>query len=155
MLRYLQVLKDKPIQILPALEDLTRGAPVGKDYVDGGVFLAGNDESILATYLVDNAPNYDGINAVIAPTDADFEEIKENALCLLVTTFEGERYATTEVVVGRELNVGDPLTVANGKFVAAGNGSTYAWVYGGTYADPTGLPMYIIERVPATVVPGE
>lgn len=153
MLRYLQVLKDKPIQILPALGDLTRGAPVGKDYVDGGVFPAGTSETITATYLVDNAPNYDGINAVIAPTDADFEEIKEGDLCLLVTTFEGERYATTEV--DQEYLVGTPLKAVGGEFQAAAVGATYAWVYGGPYADPTGLPMHIIERVPVSVTPGE
>lgn len=148
MLRYLQVLKDKPIQILEAGSALTRGGCVAKDYATGKV---GAATAAGGFFLVDNAPNYDGINAVIAPTDADFENIASGALCLFTPTFVGERYATTELTLG-SLAVGDALKASGGKFVAGASGDSCEWVYGGPYADPTGLTMYIVERVaPVTV----
>ena len=151
MLRYLQVQKDKPIQILPAGEDLIRGACVVKDYERGVV----NNASGHSCFIVDNAPNYDGINAVIAPTDADFENIAQDALCLLVPAREGDRYATTEVDIQGGIDVGTPLVADDGMFVPASNGDTYEWVYGGTYNDPTGLNMYVVERVEVATIPGE
>lgn len=148
MLRYLEVLKNKPIQILKAGAALTRGGCVVKDYTDGTVDPATADAGFC---LIDNAPNYDGINAVIAPTDADFESIASGALCLLVPTFVGERYATTELTP-TSLSVGDALIASAGKFVKGAQNDVCDWVYGGTYADPTGLTMYIVERVaPITV----
>lgn len=148
MLRYLQVQKDKPIQILEAGAALKRGGCVVKDYTDDTVDPATADSGF---FLVDNAANYDGINAVIAPTDADFENIASGALCLVVPTYVGERYATTELTIG-SLSKGDALIASGGKFVAGVQSDVCDWVYGGTYADPTGLTMYIVERVaPVTV----
>ena len=158
MLRYLQVLKDKPIQIVPAGKDLTRGGCVVKDIANNEVLIAGSlsgNTPNTGFFLVDNAPNYNGINAIIAPTDADFENIVEGDLCLLVPTFVGERYATTEVDDARSLSVGDALIAVDGMFSAASGGVAYEWVYGGTYSDPTGLNMYIVERVSPATTPGE
>ena len=148
MLRYLQVLKDKPIQILETSAALTRGACVAKDYATGKVAGA---TATGGFFLVDNAMNFDGINAVIAPSEGDFESIASGALCLMVPTFVGERYATSELTVG-SLEVGDALKASAGKFVAGAQNDVCEWVYGGTYADPTGITMYIVERVaPITV----
>ena len=141
MLRYLQVLKDKPIQILEAGEDLVRGSAVVKNYETGKVEAASDS----GLFLVDNAPNYDGINAIIAPTDADFENIASGALCLLVPTVIGERYATSAISPS-DFEVGDPLTVSMGEFVSGSTGYC-EWVYGGVYNDPTGIPMGIVERI--------
>ena len=148
MIRFLQVDENKNIQILKAGEALTRGAAVTKNYATDAV---GKATATGGIYLVDVAPNYDGINSVIAPTDGSFESIASGALVLFVPTYEGERYATTELTVGA-LVQGGYLKAASGKFVAGVTNDVCEWVYGGTYSDPTGKTMYIVERVaPKTV----
>lgn len=97
-------------------------------------------------YLVDVAPNYDGINAVIEPTDADFEDIKEGDRVILVPVLIGEKYATSEVDKG-SLNAGDKISATSGKAAANASGD---WVYCGEYSDPTGIKMYTVKRVLVT-----
>lgn len=139
MLRFLQVTEGKQIQIVKAGAALKRGAPVTKSVAADTVAAATGD----AVFLVDNAPNYNGINAAIIPDDAAFEDIASGALCLAVPVYVGERYATTELTIG-SLSKGDKITASSGKFVADADGK---WAYGGTYSDPTGLTMYIVERI--------
>lgn len=139
MLRFLEVTEGKQIQIVKAGAALKRGAPVAKSVANDNVTAATGDP----LFLVDNAPNYDGVNAAIIPDDAAFEDIASGTLCLAVPAYVGERYATTELTVG-SLSKGDTLTASAGKFVAGENGK---WAYGGTYSDPTGLTMYIVERI--------
>ena len=142
MLRFLQVVENKPIKIVKASEDMTRGAVVA-DSFSGTVSKA----SGVGSYLVDVAKNYDGINSIIEPTDGAFETIASGATVLRVPTLLGERYATTELTIGT-LVVGNPIVASSGKFVKAGVSTEYEWVYGGTYADPSvTAPMYIIEKV--------
>jgi hypothetical protein len=147
MLRFLQEHNDKPIEVLTAGAALARGGFVYKDPAD-------DELKVLATGLgddiVDICKNYDGANAVKDPTEADFEAIAENAQALRVPTLTGERYATSEVT-RNYADVGDPMTVTNGKLVKATGAAAYQWVYGGTYSDPTGITMHVVEKVaPAT-----
>ena len=149
MIRYLQVVQGKPIRHLKAAAALTRGAVVAQDVKAGTVSAATGT----GDYLLDVDPNYDGLNAVINPTDGEFENIDNGADVLVIPALFGERYATTEVTAAG-LAVGDPLVAKAGKFEKAVQGAadvTYHWVYGGTYDDPTGT-MYIIERVHPTVI---
>lgn len=149
MLRFLQVNTAKNIQILDANTALTRGAGVVKDAATGKVGKATADT---CAFLVDAPVNSDGVNAG-GYDDKSFETIEAGAKCLLVPVYVGERYATTELTLG-SLSVGDNLAVSAGKFVAATASKPSNWVYGGTYSDPTGLTMYIIECVPETTVAG-
>lgn len=146
MLRFLQVNEIKPIKLMKAGADLKRGAVVADDFATDVVTAATG----AGDYLVDVPKNYDGINALITPKEKDFEDIKTDALVQRIPTHLGERYATTEVTAAG-LAVGDPLAATAGKFVKATSG-TYQWVYCGPYADPTGLAMYIVERVSPTTV---
>ena len=143
MLRFLQVTEDKQISILDAGEAMVRGGTITKDYSDGTV-----DKATAATnfYLADVAPNSNGINAIITPTDAGFEAIAAGDKVLVVPTYVGERYATTELTIGA-LVKGNYLKSAGGKFVAAEASDNSTWVYGGLYSDPTGLTMYVVEKV--------
>jgi len=147
MLRFLQEHNDKPIEVLTAGAALARGGFVYKDPAD-------DELKVLATGLgddiVDICKNYDGANAVKDPTEADFEAIAENAQALRVPTLVGERYATSEVT-RNYADIGDPMTVTNGKLVKATGAAAYQWIYGGTYSDPTGITIHAVEKVvPAT-----
>ena len=148
MLRFLQVNAAKNIQILDASVAMTRGACVVKNPATGKVSLATADSGF---FLVDSPDNSDGANAS-GVNDKSFEAIAEGAKCLLVPVYVGERYATTELTVG-SLKVGDYLAASAGKFVAASATKKSNFIYGGTYSDPTGLTMYIVECVPEATVP--
>jgi len=148
MLRFLQVNEKKPIPILVAGEALTRGMAVTQDYADNTIKKA---TATSGFFLVDNAPNYDGLNAVYSPTDGSFETITSGAKALLIPVYVGERYATTELTIGT-LTKGASIKSSAGKFVAAVANDVCEWVYGGTYSDPTGLTMYVVECVPSHTV---
>lgn len=149
MIRFLQVNEGKPIQVLAASEAMTRGGLVMKDFANDTV---GKATAATGFALVDVSPEYFGVNAVITPSDAAFEAIAEDQQVLYVVAEPGERYAVTECDSG--LTKGDKLVASGGKFVKATTGD-YEWVYGGTYDDPTGLDMYIVECVsPATIAAG-
>lgn len=121
------VMDHKPIPQAVAEAAMVRGAAV-----DGGKFIASVPK------------NYDGINAIKDPKWVESDEIAEGAIYNKVPTFVGERYATTEVTGAASLSVGAALTAgANGKW-AAGSGD---WKYGGVYANPYGVDMWIIEKV--------
>lgn len=122
---------DKPITQVVLGAAAKRGAPI-----EGG------------EYFIDVPKNYDGINAVVEPKEADFENIASGARVNRIPTRVGERYATTELTVG-SLTAGDAIVVSSGKFVAAGASTAYNWIYGGVYNNPYGLTMYIVEKVPA------
>ena len=149
MIRFLMVDEGKPIHQCKAGAELKRGAPVVKD-ADGATVTSATNG--LGEFLVDVAPNYDGVNAIVEPTDGMFENIVENQTVLVIPTQPGERYATTEVTVGG-LTAGDALVATSGKFAKAGATTNYIWVYRGEYNDPTGK-MYIIERVNPAVTAG-
>ena len=133
----------KPRMICTANEALVNGAPVA--YTAATRKLA---KATAATkYVVTNAKNYDGINAVMEPTDAEHEAIASGDLCIRVPLEIGDVFATTEVTT-TNLSVGDPITVATGKF-AKDTAQTPAggMVYLGTYDNPWGLNMYMIEVI--------
>lgn len=144
MLRFLQVNHSKNIPIMKAGAALTRGAVVTLDYTDDTVDAA---TDVAPEFLVDAVINFDGLNAAYA-NDASYEAIASGAKCLAVPCYVGERYATTELTIG-SLSVGDGIKGSAGKFVAAATNDVVCWRYGGTYADPTGKTMYIVEKVPA------
>lgn len=138
MIRTLQCIDHKNIPVVTASADLKRGAIVTKT-ADNKVANA----SAAGFGFVDITPNYDGINAVIIPSDGAFEDIKSGALCLYIPVHSGERYATSECAEG--LAVGDKIGMGeNGKFAASESGE---FVYGGIYDDPTGIKMYIVEKL--------
>ena len=140
MLAYLQVDELKPIRIVTASEALTRGAVVAPGSTDKTVAKA---TATTGYGLVDIQKNYNGINAVIEPSDADFESIASGSLCLYIPLYPGERFATTEVTT-TSLSAGDKVKATSGKFAKDSSGNC---VYRGTYANPWGLDMYIIEVI--------
>jgi hypothetical protein len=147
MLRFLQEQNQKPLEVLTAGAALKRGSFVYKDPED-------DELKMLATGLgddiVDISKNYDGTNSIKNPTDGDFETIADGAQALRVPTLVGERYAISEVT-RNYADVGDPMTVTNGKLVKATGAAAYQWIYGGTYSDPTGITKHVVEKVtPAT-----
>ena len=142
MLRYLQVQQDKPVNVMRvASEAMTTGMAVSIDYA--------NDEVDKATgigyYIVDVPRNYDGANAAFNYPDDEFEDIASGARVLTIPTSIGDRFATDQITV-TGLTKGDPLDVSAGLFQEATSGDAYGWVYGGTFADPTGT-LHIVERV--------
>lgn len=144
MLRKLNVVSDKPDQFAVTSAQLTNGMVVSKDYATGKISAATG----AGDYFVEAQKNYDGLNAVVAPTDGDFETIKSGETAILIPTYVGERYATSACATG--LTVGDPLTVTSGAFAKqSAKSAAYQWVYGGTYSDPTGT-LYIVEKIPAS-----
>lgn len=149
MYRGIEVNTAKNIDIVKAgSAALTRGAPVVKDYTDDTLDAATTTGLV---FLVDVSKNYDGMNAIVSPQDKDFETIAAGATCLAVPTYVGEKFATTELTIG-SLTKGDYLKASSGKFVAAATNDVCNYVYGGTYSDPTGLTMYVVECVPAHTV---
>ncbi len=115
-----------------------------------GAFVTPNEDDMTVApatgatqYLVDVSPNYDGINAVIEPTDGAFEDIEEGQRVILVPVLIGEKYATSEVTKG-SLTAGDRIAATSGKAAADEDGD---WMYCGEYSDPTGIAMYTVKRV--------
>lgn len=144
MLRYLQVVEMKPITIVTAGADMTRGAAVTYAPATNSVSAATTGTAVS---LVDVAMNFDGCNAAITPTDADFEAIKNGDLVLKVTPLHGEHYATNQITAAG-LNPGDALTASAGKFVkattGAGTDNSSGFIYVGKYNDPDFDDMYEI-----------
>ena len=115
--------------------EMVSGAPV-----DGGAFIASVPK------------NYDGLNAVVDPKLADCAKIAEGDIYNKAPTFVGERYATTEIDNVAGLTAGNLLTVADGKWKKATNG-TAEWKYGGEFTGHDyGVKLYIVEKVPETEV---
>lgn len=142
MIRTLQCIDHKNIPIVTATTALKRGAVVNKSFDNkvAGATAAGFG-------FVDISANYNGINAVAAPADDAFENIPQGALCLYIPVHSGERYATSEVVA-TGLSNGDKLTFGSsgnvGKLVEGESGE---FMYCGAYDDPTGITMYIVEKL--------
>lgn len=134
MLKHLIRHQDKGILEVVASAAMNRGTPL-----EGG------------EYFADKELEYNDINAVIEPVEKDNDVIAKDALYLKEPTMLGERYATTELTAAG-LSVGDMVAVANGKFVKPTATGSCIWKYQGTYENPFGVDMYIVERVPATTV---
>lgn len=140
MIRFLSVTEDKNLPIRKASAEMKRGAAIVVNHVDDTVAPASAETGI---FLVDVAPNYDGINAVITPNDSAFEKIEAGQNVISIPVYVGERFATTECADG--LSMGAGLKAEAGEFVAADG--AYEFVFKGEYSDPTGLKMYIVEKV--------
>lgn len=134
----------KPRAISTASEALTNGAAVAYDAATRNLSKATG----ASHYVVTNAKNYDGINAVMEPTDAEHETIASGDLCIRVPLQLGDIFATTEVTT-TNLSAGDAVIPSAGKYVkdTAGTSSTSGLVYLGAYENPWNLNMYMIECV--------
>lgn len=141
MIRFLQVNTAKNIPNVKAKTELVNGAPITFDHATLEVSKATG----ACAYLVKAAENYDGLNAVILPSEGDFEKIAVGEICHAVPVYRGERYATTEVE--GSLTAGQRIAAATGKFAASESGD---WYYVGEYNDPTGKTMFEIVYDPAT-----
>ena len=143
MFAEVQINELKPRKICVANEALTNGAPVSYNAANGKLSKA----SAASHYVVTNAKNYDGINAVKEPTDAEHEAIAADALCIRVPLELGDIFATTEVTT-TNLSAGDPVIPSSGKYIKdTAQTSTSGLVYLGAYENPWGLNMYMIECV--------
>ena len=143
MFAEVQINELKPRMICTANEALTNGAPV--EYTAATRKL---DKATGASmYVVTNAKNYDGINAVKEPTDAEHETIASGDLCIRVPLELGDVFATTEVTT-TGLSAGDPVVPAAGKYVKdTASPTTGGMVFLGAYDNPWGLNMYSIEVI--------
>lgn len=133
----------KPLMNCVAVANLVSGAPVKYEAPKHLNYANANSD-----YIVVAAENFNGLNAVIEPTDAYFDKIKEGDLCLRFPFEVGDVIATTEVEAPEsgEL-VGIGMHVENGKFVEGFDGDNPEYVCLGIYDNPWGLEMYKIERV--------
>lgn len=147
MIRELKTTQNKSVSLLHTSAVVKKGAPVDIDFEDDTVKAT---EDGLGTLLCDVNAKYEGINAILLPTDAEFEEAAVGELVRVINTRLDEMYATSELDTGT-LQKGDPLKAVNGKFVKATSGA-YAWKYDGTYSDPTGIKMGKIVRVEISTV---
>jgi len=148
MLRHLRTKGNKPFEIVKAGANLTTGAVVAKDLTDGTV---DTESSGYGEYFVDASKNYTGEYSVLNPTDRDSESIASGAKCVCIPTIVGERYATSEATPGYA-DIGDPLSVSNGKLVRTPSQGAYNWVYGGIHYDPTSR-LCIVEKVSESIAP--
>lgn len=137
MYRALQVNVAKNVEIVTAGEDLTRGMAVVYDPATKSVAKTGAGDLC----LLDVTPKYEGVNAVIAPNDSAWEEVKAGELVLKITLYTGEHYATNQIDA-EGLTAGDKLVAQDGKLVKGEVGAKFAYV--GTYADPTFGDMHEI-----------
>ena len=133
----------KPRAICEASEAMTNGAPVA--------YTASTRKLSKATgashYVVTNAKNYNGINAVMEPTDAEHETISTGDLCIRVPLQLGDIFATTELTT-TNLSAGDAVIPSAGKYVKDTAGtSASGLVYLGTYDNPWDLKMYLVECI--------
>lgn len=147
MIRELETVQGKPVELLLTSAAVKKGAPVDVDSEDKTVKATADG---LGTKLVDINPTYEGINSIVDPTDADFEEAKAGVRVRVIQTLPGEMYATSELDTAT-LKDGEPLKASNGKYVKAESGA-FAWEYRGIYSDPTGIKMGIIVRTEITTV---
>ena len=142
MLRILTPLGNRPIKAtFVASEDMKQGMAVSLDIP--------NAEADKATgvgdYIVDVPKKYEGLYSIVNPEDDAFEDIESGDLVLVIPTYIGDRFATDQITTAG-LSAGEPLDVAAGLFVEATSADAYQYIYGGTYADPTGT-LHIVERV--------
>lgn len=143
MFAEVQINELKPRAICVANEALTNGAAVAYNPATRKLSKATG----ASHYVVTNAKNYDGINAVIEPTDAEHEDIASDALCIRVPLEIGDIFATTEVTT-TNLSAGDPVIPSSGKYIKdTAQSSTSGLVYLGEYENPWGLNMYMIECI--------
>ena len=143
MFAEVQINELKPRAICVANEALVNGAAVAYDPATRKLSKATG----ASHYVVTNAKNYDGINAVIEPTDAEHEDIASGALCIRVPLEIGDIFATTEVTT-TSLSAGDPVIPSSGKYIKdTAQTSTSGLVYLGEYENPWGLNMYMIECI--------
>ena len=133
----------KPRAICVANEALTNGAAVAYDAATRKLSKATGESH----YVVTNSKNYDWINAVIEPTDAEHETIASGDLCIRVPLQLGDIFATTEVTT-TNLSAGDAVIPSAGKYIKdTAQTSTSGLVYLGAYENPWNLDMYMIECV--------
>ena len=138
-----QVHELKPRAISVASEALTNGAPVAYNPATRKVSKATG----ASHFIVTNAKNFDGYNAVFEQTDAEHEEIAADGLCIRVPLELGDIIATTEVTKG-SLAAGDAVIPSAGKYIKdTAQSSTSGLVYLGEYENPWGLNMYMIECI--------
>ncbi len=138
-----QINELKPRAICVANADMTNGAAVAYDAATRKLSKATGK----SLYVVTNAKNYDGINAVKEPTDAEHETIASGDLCIRVPLELGDIFSTTEGTT-TNVTVGNPVIPSGGKYIKDTAGtSTSGLKYLGTYDNPWGLNMYMIECV--------
>ena len=138
-----QINEMKPRKICTADGALTNGAAVAYDPATGKLSAATGD----VMYVVTNAKNFDGINAVMEPTEAEHEAIANGDLCIRVPLELGDIIATTEVTA-TSLSAGDHVKASAGKFIKdTAQSPTGKLVFLGAYENPWNLDMYKIEVV--------
>lgn len=142
MIRELMTVQGKPVELLLTSAAVKKGAPIDVDSSDQTVKHTADG---LGTKLCDINATYEGINAIVEPTDDAFEDAEAGVRVRVIQTLPGEMYATSELDTA-SLAAGDKLKAVAGKFVKAESGA-YAWEYRGVYADPTGIKMGKIVRV--------
>lgn len=136
-----QINELKPRMICKANGALVNGMPVTYAATANGRTLT---KATAATpYIVTNAKNYDGINAIMEQTDAEHETIADGALCIRVPLELGDLFATTEVTA-TGASVGDKMGITAGKYAKNENGQ---FLFHGAYENPWGLTMYTLEYV--------
>ena len=140
MIRELMTVQNKPVELLLTSAAVKKGAPIDVDSEDQTVKHTADG---LGTKLCDINATYEGLNAIVEPTDDAFE--KAEAGVRVIQTLPGEMYATSELDT-ETLQAGDKLQAKGGKFVKATAGQ-YAYEYRGIYSDPTGIKMGKIARV--------
>lgn len=142
MFAEVQINELKPRMICVANGALKNGMPV--TYAATSTARTLTKATADTPYIVTNAKNFDGINAIIEPTDAEHEDIADGALCIRVPLELGDLFATTEVTPGNAA-VGATFGVSSsGKYAASNSGK---FVFHGAYENPWGLDMYTLEYV--------
>lgn len=92
MIRELETVQNKPVELLLTSAQVTKGAPVAIDFEDETV---AHETAGLGTKLVDINPVYEGINAIVEPTDGEFETAETGTRVRVIQTLPGEMYATS------------------------------------------------------------
>ena len=147
MLRILTPLGNRPIKATyMASEAMYQGMAVSLDTANAEVDKATG----VGDYIVDVPKSYTGLYAIVNPEDDAFESIASGTIVNVIPTYIGDRFATNQITT-TGLGTGDPLDVANGLFIEATSADSYQYIYGGTYADPTGT-LHIVERVAKATV---
>ena len=140
MIRELETVQGKPVELLLTSAVVKKGAPVDVDSEDQTVKATADG---LGTKLCDVNAKYEGIYSIVEPTDGEFEEAAAGERVRVI-------HATSELDT-ETLQAGDKLQAKNGKFVKATAGQ-YAYEYRGIYSDPTGIKMGKIVRVEVSTV---
>jgi len=139
MIRSLQVNSGKVVEIVETSEAMTRGMAVAYTPATGKVAKA---TAYAGVAFVDVAPNYDGINSMVTPNDAQFETIASGAKVLKITPVSGEHYATNQITV-TGLAAGDKIEASAGLLIkSTTNAANAPFVYVGAYDDPDFTGMY-------------